>query len=221
MSSDSVRVWLRKIKYWRCWPAPECSRAAVGYCWAGNLPKKHLTHRFIVRVSGTFSSTGPIIRIMSPVCSRQKDHVTPFYFCKFFGRLSLRPTAKAPRGGGLFAFLLRPLSGGQLARCRFLLGASAKKHSSRTRRGKGEVFTLGLSDARLLSGRLRFRPTYPAGRSELCAKARDLDGIACRASGQVRSYFGTWAASRAKTIFAILIASCSLKRWVQVAAFTC
>jgi len=48
-----------------------------------------------------------------------------------------------------------------------------------------------------------------------------LDGIARRASGQVRSYFGTWAASRAKTIFAILIASCSLKRWVQVAAFTC
>src|SRR5271165_761882 len=66
--------------------------------------------------------------------------------------------------------------------------------------------------------REHFRVCTP---SELCAKARALDGIARRASGQVRSYFGTWAASRAKTIFAILIASCSLKRWVQVAAFTC
>jgi hypothetical protein len=36
----------------------------------------------------------------------------------------------------------------------------------------------------------------------------------------VRSYFGASAASRAKTICATLIASCSLKRWIQVAAST-
>jgi hypothetical protein len=46
-------------------------------------------------------------------------------------------------------------------------------------------------------------------------------GAVLLAESPVRSYFGTWAASRAKTIFAILIASCSLKRWVQVVAFTC
>src|SRR5260370_21002413 len=66
-----------------------------------------------------------------------------------------------------------------------------------------------------------FRPTYPSVAASCARKPGTLDGIARRASDQVRSYFGTWATSRAKTIFAILIASCSLKRWVQVAAFTC
>jgi hypothetical protein len=53
------------------------------------------------------------------------------------------------------------------------LGPHQRKTFLSNPRGKGEIFTLGLSDARFLSGRLRFRPTYPAGRSELCAKARD------------------------------------------------
>jgi hypothetical protein len=60
--------------------------------------------------------------------------------------------------------------------------------------------------------------------SESCAKAPDpgWDWAPCFwPSRRSEVYFGAWAASRAKTIFAMLIASCSLKRWVQVAASTC
>ena len=148
--------------------------------------------------------------------------------CFIFAAFSKGPPAtngkaRGKRGGERELFRL-PLSGpllaGTPARCRFFLGHQRKIFPLNPGKMKGEVFTLGLSDARASE----LTPSFSANisrRSQRVVResAGPLTGLRAVLPGQVRSYFGTWAASRAKTIFAILIASCSSKRWVQVAAF--
>ena len=101
-------------------------------------------------------------------------------FLHLFREALPRPTAKAPRGEGrgtraLFRLLaFRPLLRAPPRVAVSFLGASAKTIPLEPR-GKGEVFTLGPSDTRLLSGRLRLRPHIPPVAASCARKRGTLD----------------------------------------------